>query len=151
MSLIHTNYIKLSSILLISGILFSCAATGYGAKNSDTSINEAELQARLMGFADRFAAYISQGFEDYDKTSPPIENRRIVLGDSVYAMYSAFIIAADAEPDAALMDMVVMVTLGRIIYEEHYLLRIGPSVEPVVRGFRLAEKDIWNIMALSST
>ena len=148
MSWIHPVYNKLSSIILISVIILMLAACAYGANKKDTEImNEAELQVRVMGFADRFAAYISQGFEDYDKTSPTLENRRIVLGDCVYAMYSAFNIAADADPDAALMDMVVMVTLGRIIYEEHYLPKFGPAVEPVVRGFRLAEKDIWNIMA----
>ncbi len=149
MSWIHPNYNKLSLILLISGMILLLAAPGNGARKKGAEVmNEAELQVRVMGFADRFAAYISQGFEDYDMTSPPLENRRIVLGDSVYAMYSAFIIAADADPDAALMDMVVMVTLGRIIYEEHYLPKFGPALEPVVRGFRLAEEDIWDIMAL---
>ena len=149
MSLIAPIYNKLRSILLISGIILLLTACAYGLNQKDTKIvDEAELQLRLMGFADRFAAYISQGFEDFDTTSPPLEKRRIVLGDSVYAMYSAFIIAADADPGAALMDMVVMVTLGRIIYEEHYLPKFGLAVEPVVRGFRLAENDIWNIMAL---
>ena len=64
-----------------------------------------------MGFSDRFAAYISQGFETYDELAPPLESRRIVLADTVYSMYAAFTIAADADPDAALLDMVVMVTL----------------------------------------
>jgi hypothetical protein len=61
-------------------------------------------------------------------------------------MYAAFMIASDADPDAALLDMVVMVTLGRLIYEQHWLHKISPSVESMVAGFRKAEKDIWEIV-----
>lgn len=145
----HTIYHKLLLILMALSIVFIFTSTGHGSnKKNNEVMNEAELQVRLMGFADRFAAFISQGFEYYDETLPANENRRIVLGDSVYSMYSAFVIAAEADPDAALLDMVVMVTLGRMIYEEHYLPKFGPEIESVVNGFRLAEKDIWDIVAL---
>jgi len=145
----HPIYQKLISTLIALSVVFLFASAGYGSsKKKGEVMNEAELQVRLMSFADRFAAFISQGFEYYDETLPPNENRRIVLGDTVYSMYSAFVIAAEADPDAALLDMVVMVTLGRMIYENHYLPIFGPGIEPVVKGFRLAEKDIWDIVAL---
>ena len=146
---INRSWRILLSILVVLGIVLSFADEGYSKKKSKKkeektyAMNEAELQAHLMGFADRFAAYISQGFETYDELDPPLESRRIVLRDAVYSMYSAFTIAADADPDAALLDMVVMVTLGRLIYEEHWLAKLSPSVQSMVAGFRKAEGDIW--------
>jgi hypothetical protein len=142
------------SILVVLGIFLSSADVCYSQKKGQKKkeetyvMTEAELQAHIMGFADRFAAYISQGFETFDELSPPLESRRIVQGDAVYSMYAAFMIAADADPDPALLDMVVMVTLGRMIYEEYWLDKLGPSVESMVAGFRKAEKDIWHIVAL---
>jgi hypothetical protein len=142
------------SAILVMGVILSFADVCYGQKKDQKKIeetyvmNEAELQAHLMGFADRFAAYISQGFETFDELAPPVESRRIVQGDAVYSMYAAFLIAAEEDPDPALLDMVVMVTLGRMIYEEHWLDKLSPSVQSMVAGFRKAEKDIWNIVAL---
>ena len=89
----HTIYHKLLMTLMALSIVFIITSTGHGSnKKNNEVMNEAELQVRLMGFADRFAAFISQGFEYYDETLPANENRRIVLGDSVYSMYSAFVI-----------------------------------------------------------
>ena len=142
------------STLLILGLVLTVPDLGYSQKKEEKKkkdsyvMTEAELQAHLMGFADRFAAYISQGFETFDELTPPLESRRIVEGDAVYSMYAAFLIAADADPDASLLDMVVMVTLGRMIYEEHWLGKLSPSVESMVAGFRKADTDIWQIVAL---
>ena len=153
--LINNRFLcRLLSILLVFGIILIAADVGFsqkkGKKKKEEAIvmTEAELQLQVMSFADRFAAFISQGFETFDDLGPPLESRRIVQGDTVHSMYAAFLIAADSDPDAALLDMVVMVTLGRMIYEEHWLEKLIPSVESMVAGFRKAEKDIWDIVAL---
>jgi hypothetical protein len=145
--------ILLSILLVMVTILLITDEAGSQKKSKEKKeetyvMNEAELQAHLMGFADRFAAYISQGFETFDELAPQLESRRIVQGDAVYSMYAAFLIAAEEDPDPALLDMVVMVTLGRMIYEEHWLAKLGPSVESMVAGFRKAEKDIWEILGM---
>jgi hypothetical protein len=151
---INRSRFILLSILVVLATVLSFFDVCYGQKKDQKKkeetyvMNEAELQAHLMGFADRFAAYISQGFETFDELAPPLESRRIVQGDAVYSMYAAFLIAAEEDPDPALLDMVVMVTLGRMIYEEHWLDKLSPSVQSMVAGFRKAEKDIWNIVAL---
>jgi hypothetical protein len=145
-------YGNLAYFFLVAAVVLLTANCAHGQKSvkkqEEPVITEAELQSQVMGFADRFAAYISQGFEDYDVLDPPLENRRIVQGDAVYSMYAAFIIAAEADPDAALLDMVVMVTLGRMIYEEHWREYLGPPVDSMIRAFKKSEKDIWNILTL---
>jgi hypothetical protein len=141
--------IMLAMVIILSFTDDACSKEKSKKKKEESYVmTEAELQAHLMGFADRFAAYISQSFETYDELSPPLESRRVVLKDAVYSMYSAFTIAADADPDAALLDMVVMVTLGRLIYEEHWLVKLRPSVKSMAAGFRKAEGEIWDIVAM---
>jgi hypothetical protein len=110
-------------------------------------MTEAELQSRVMGFADRFSAKLAQAFEDYDAKSPNPNRRRIVLGDIAYSMASAHTIAIEADPDTALLDMVVMVSLGRIVYEEFYQKKWGSEIHPIFFGYRTAEVDIWQIVA----
>jgi hypothetical protein len=145
----NRSRLTLLSIMIVLGAVLLFTEDACSQKKEESYVmTEAELQAHVMGFADRFAAYISQGFETFDEQSPPLESRRIVQGDAVYSMYAAFMIAADADPDAALLDMVVMVTLGRLIYEQHWLDKLSPSVESMVAGFRKAEKDIWEIVGM---
>jgi hypothetical protein len=49
------------------------------------------------------------------------------------------------KPVAAFLDMVVMVTLGRMVFEQHYANIHGSEVVPIVDGFKKAEADIWQI------
>jgi hypothetical protein len=46
-----------------------------------------------------------------------------------------------------MLDMVAVSMLGRIIYEENFRRRYGPSTKVLADGFRLLEKDIWRIAA----
>ena len=108
-------------------------------------MTEAELQSQIMGFADQFAAIVGQALEDYSDLAPPAQNRRIVVGDIAYSMASAYIIATEADPDIALLDMIVMVTLGRIVYEDFYQKKWGSEIHPIFDGFRKAEVEIWQI------
>ena len=110
-------------------------------------MTEAELQSEMMSFADRFASIILQSLEDFDELSPPFEQRRIIQRNGVYSVASAITIAAESDPDVALLDMVVMITLGHSIYEEHWLPLLGAQVVSMERGFRKAEADVWQIAA----
>jgi hypothetical protein len=49
------------------------------------------------------------------------------------------------------LDMLVMVTLGRIIFEEDMLPKYGPQLQPLVNGFSEAERDIWQVASKMAT
>jgi hypothetical protein len=144
------NSISRGLIVMLS--IFFITDAGHSAKKKKKKdefvMTEAELQSRVMGFSDRFAAIISQALEDYDEQRPHPDRRRIVVGDTAYAMTAAFTIAAEADPDAALLDMTVMVTLGRLVYEEHWQKKWGSEIHPIFLGYRTAEEDIWEIASL---
>jgi hypothetical protein len=154
MKINHNSVSKLIVFLIVTGLISCNACAGFGAREkaanaSETPqvMTEAELQSMIMSFADRYTAILSQALYEFDSSKPSKEKRRPVRHTIVYSMSSAFTIAAESDPDVALLDMVVMVTLGRLIFEEHWKKEIGSQVDPIVRAFRTAEKDIWRIAA----
>jgi hypothetical protein len=119
--------------------------TSQGEQKDPVRMTEVELQSQVMSFADRFVATLAPAFGKYERTSPSSENRRRALGDTVYPMAAAYIIAAESDPGVALLDMVAMVTLGRMIIEEVGPKELGSEVEPVLQAYQTAEEDIWDI------
>jgi hypothetical protein len=125
--------------------------TSQAAKNKDSQkdssgvVNEAELQAQVMAFADLFMSTIIAAMTEYQAQEPSPENYKYVLSFGAYSMSSAFTIAAESNPAGALLDMITMITLGRIIFEENLQENIGPQLQPVIEGYRKAEEEIWQI------
>ena len=136
-------------IVLVSFFVVDIAAAQKkgkdGKKDAAIVINEAELQGQMMAFADRYWSIINSAAYQYFEQSPSPENLRVVRGLLVYSAADAFTIAAGPKPVAAFLDMVVMVTLGRMVFEEHFAKRWGDEVAPIVEGFRKTEADIWQI------
>ncbi|MGD8228048.1 MAG: hypothetical protein PVI20_09725 [Desulfobacteraceae bacterium] len=116
-------------------------------KKEDPRITEAELQSQVMGFADRFAVIMSQSFEDFKKNAPSPEAQLTAHDDLTYSMASVFTIAAAPNPQVAMLDMAALATMGRMVYEEHWLKEWGEAAAPFVRGYRQLETDIWRIVA----
>jgi hypothetical protein len=147
----RVNIQLLLIVHLVAAFMLASEAV-YGAKKDKDkkkdqtyAITEAELQAQVMAFADRYSAVISSASREYQARSPSPENRRTIRSQLVYSVADAFTIAAGPNPTAAFLDMVVMVTLGRMVFEEHYAKKYGSKVAPLVKGFQTAERDIWQI------
>lgn len=141
------------SIFVLTAVILTTDRFSFGAwpsktkKKSSYVMTEVELQSELMSFADRYASYIFQGFRDYDANPGPAAERRKFQRDTVISAASAFTIAAEPNPETALLDMVSIVTLGSLIYEEHWLKTVGQRAAPMVQGFLKAEKEIWGLAA----
>jgi len=130
-----------AAILMVSGV-------GHAAKKQKPDeyvVTEAELQLELMSYADRYAAVVAQVIDDVERLGPPPETRRAIVGDLVYSAAAAFTIAADPEPQLGLLDMVVMTTLGRIVYEDYWRPRLGEPADLVIAAFQKLERDIWAV------
>jgi len=140
-------------IMLGIGILSHTALAAFWDKKEDKKkeetyvMTEAELQATLMGFADRFISVLSSAFVKFDSLSSSAENRYKVMSMSTYAMSSAYSIAADPYPAVALLDMAAMITLGRMVFEESLTKGELQQVEPIVEAFRSSEADIFQMTA----
>ena len=132
-----------AAILMVSG-------TGNAAKKEKPDeyfVTEAELQLELMSFADRYAAVAVQALDDSERMGSSPETRQVILADLIYSAAAAFTIAADAHPQIALLDMVVLTTLGRMVFEDYWRPRLGVPTEPVIAAFEMLERDIWTVAA----
>jgi hypothetical protein len=134
-------------------VTLSTEATAQGWSRSkkektkeEPRITEAELQSQVMGYADRFVVIMSQSFEDFKMNAPSPEVQLYAHDDLTYSAASVFTIAAGPNPEVALLDMAVLATLGRMVYEEHWLVKWGEIAEPFVRAYRQLEADIWRIL-----
>jgi hypothetical protein len=99
----------------------------------------------MMAAADRLASYLHQSLREFEATGPTPDIRSLVQGDVVLASVAAFTIAADPNPGTALLDMVAMITMGRLVYENYWQSRHGDAFKPMVQSFRKAEREIWEL------
>ena len=151
--MVRRNPFRIIQIILAGMLIFSFTGVAWSAKKEKSPkdpaavMTEAELQSQVMSYADRFASIISTALGAYDDLAPLAENRRIVLSTVTYAISAAYTIAAESDPDVALLDMVSMVMLGRLIYQAEMLETKDTQLKPILEGFQKAEKDIWQIAA----
>ncbi len=146
------KYHNFICIFFICSFLLFMQTLGFAAKKDKDKqksivMTEIELQSQLMSYADRFASILAQAFEDFDALNPSPESRHFVLEDMAYAMSAVFTTAGEPNPQAALLDMVVITTLGRMVYEDNIRRRYGKPIEVMAQAFGQLEKDIWQITA----
>jgi len=144
---------KFLPIMLAIGMIAAVGGSVHGAeKKKDKqkgpyAMDETTLQSHVMSFADRFASIMISAFGQYDAQKSPKKTRHEVQGLITYSMSNVYIIAGESDPDVALLDIISMVTLGRIIFEEEGPKRFGRNIQPIIQGFQRAEKDIKGIAA----
>ncbi|MDJ0805150.1 MAG: hypothetical protein QNI97_19920 [Desulfobacterales bacterium] len=154
--MIHSDTIRrLRRLLAGAAAIVMLLTSVWGAVAAQTEsepayrMDETELQSSIMSFADRLASILMTAFARYDKSGPIVKDRNEVQSIVVYALWNAYIIASESDPGIALLDMISMVTLGRIIFEDQGIKTFGPNVEPLVKGFRKAEEDIRGVAILT--
>ena len=119
---------------------------GKQEQGDQRSVTRAQLQATLMDFADRFASIVAKYASDFENEITSPQARLTASRLRFYPLASAFEIASGPDPGVALLDMVVLVTLGRIVWEEHWRpLVFGDPAEVMVKDFQKLEADIWSI------
>ena len=121
------------------------------AKEKTYAINEAQLQSHLMSFADRLASIMDMAIAKFEGLNPTGKTRYEVLELMTFTLHQGFLIAGESDPDVALLDMLSMVTLGRIFFEEEGQSRYGNVIVPVIDGYRKAETDIRKVAAIVLT
>ncbi len=144
--------------IVVTGLLLISYGSSVQAveKKNDTKgdlavMTQAELQSQVMAFADRYFSIMTSAYNAFEAQAPPTENHKQILNICTYSISSAFTIAAQSNPVGALLDMVVMVTLGRIIFEDDMLPKYGSQLHPLIKGFREAERDIWLVTSKMAT
>lgn len=139
-------------VLLIAGILTvsstPCQALKRKSKKkSDARITAGELQASLMSYADILSTAMGQTILSLKENELPPDVRMQVLTDLANTVFSVYTNAADPNPIVGLLNTAVIISFGKMIYEQHWHKKYGAPMEIVVRSFRRLEEEIWNIVS----
>ncbi len=115
-----------------------------GRKKSAERLPPTALQTGVMRFADTFASRMRQATQEFaDKAGTP-EARIQALTWSTGQTTSAYTIATGPNPNIAVLDMLVLVSLGRMVHEEYWLPKVwGEADRPVLEAFTELEAKAW--------
>jgi len=140
----------LIGLLIVLSLPFAGNATAEGKKKQteqDVAQARAELQAAVMRFSDHFASRLVEGFSEVEEQEPPIDTWRTVFEDVLFATQAAYTMAVDPTPSIAILDLVALVSLGRIAYEEDRIPKYGEQVASMKRAFQSLEPQVWAMAA----
>jgi hypothetical protein len=144
----------LIGLLMVLALPFAGNATAEGKKKQteqDAAQARAELQGAVMRFSDHFASRLVEGFSEVEQQELPTDIWRIVFEDLLFATQAAYIIAVDPAPSVSVLDLVVLVSLGRIAYEDDRIPKYGEQVAPMGLAFQSLETEVWALATMLLT
>lgn len=111
-----------------------------------------ELHGALLSYADRYMEGVAQAVDEVIERGIDPGVRSLLLGTKVVYISSAFTVAAEPNPGASLLDMMVMVSLQRVVWEEAWGEFIGgENAEVMSEALKALEKDIFRLAAKAMT
>jgi hypothetical protein len=145
------SFVKFSCLLmaLLMISLPACAAKKKSTPSTTATITAPELQSQIMSFSDRFMARISGATIDYVQikgyaTTP--FTRSVAHGSRLGSCTAAISIAGGSNPEVAMLDMVVLVSLLRLAIEEIWIPKeVLPKGYVLLDAYIELERDIWSI------
>ena len=132
----------LFTVLLLVGTSSSAAEE----KEAARGITREELRQEIMRFASQSAERVADAYFKLEEHFQTPKARRAALENDGAYISSSLDIAIGPDPEVNLLDMVVMVTLTRIVAEEYWTPKVfGVEAKILVEVFRREEADIWSI------
>jgi uncharacterized protein YqgV (UPF0045/DUF77 family) len=117
-------------------------------KEGPSPMTQAELQAAVMSFADTYGSTIVQAANLLQLEAQSPQTRLNAARMKFYSSAAAFEIGAGPYPGVSLLEMRVLVTLNRIVWENYWKPKVyGDSAEVMLRALRKLEGDIQTITA----
>ena len=155
MSLNFSTILSLS-VLTLSGLaILSSQVSAAGSRPPATvdavsaeQMSQEELQSAVISYANRFIATIGQAAFDFEDAISTPQGRLIASARKVYSLSAATEIAAGPSPGPALLDIVVMATLNRMVWEDYWRPQVfGMPATIMVDAFKKMETDAWELVA----
>ncbi len=126
---------------------FEQTQTAPGQKASSATpeyqdVGPLELQAAVMAFADTSNSRLSEVATIIEAIGTP-QARLTAARMMVFDISSNVEIAAGPYPGIALLDMIVVTSLRRMVWEDFWVPHFGEEARPALNHFKEAEEDIW--------
>ena len=160
MNFVGTRH-RLLPVVLAAALSVSCAGTRGASEaefaqlsssaapvQGDLRKTERQVQSQLMGFADRHYAAIYQAAWEFQMALPTPQARQDAARERLVSLLVPTDIATGPNPGNALLDMVVYVTLKRMVWEDYWGPEVfGNAAENMIDAYRIMEADIWEVAA----
>jgi phage shock protein A len=137
---------KTPVISQVRGVAAGMGIPLMAVEGEEAPLTPAQLQSVLMAFADEYMERLSETSDEIVRENPDPHVRLAVHRRKVHDSMAAQTISVDPNPEVALLDMVVLVTLGRMVVE-HLMDPAVPGAETPELLATLAglEEEIWDI------
>ena len=103
----------------------------------------AVLQAQVMRFADSYAATVAQACDEVNAKATNSEIRLAALRWKLGQATSIFTDATGQNPAVNALDMLVLVTMARMVTEDYGVESYGQAIEPLLAMHRAQETNAW--------
>jgi hypothetical protein len=140
------------SLLVISGRSSNHPPAERGGVNQfapTDRIDIEQVQARIMGFADRYVTSIAGVYEQAVLSAPTTEGRVMAQRAKLYAALGAMGNAVDPNPVAGMIDMALMVTIRTELSTRPWNREMfgSESADAIAAMHKEYEAEIWKIVA----
>lgn len=103
------------------------------------------LQQQVMRFADTYAATIAQACDEISATTTNSDVRLMALRWKLGQATSAYTDAAGENPAVNALDMLVLVSMARIVVEGYGVQTYGDEILPLLNAQRSLESNAWTM------
>jgi hypothetical protein len=103
------------------------------------------LHAKVMRFADEYVSTLAQAADDFGARAATSEARLAALRWKLGQATSAYIVATGVNPVMNALDMLVLVTMARIVVEDHFIGTFGEAAQPLLATQIKLESDLWQM------
>lgn len=103
------------------------------------------LQAQVMRFADTYSATVAQACDDVTATTTNMFLRETVLRWKLGQSTAAFVNATGQNPAVNALDMLVLVSMGRMVVEDYGVETFGDAITPLLIAQRNLETNAWTL------
>ena len=110
-----------------------------------TVITLSMLQAQVMRFADVYVTTVAQATDDFSQKVGTPEARLSALKWKLGQATSAYVDATGPNPALNALDMLVLVTLSRMVVEDYQVKVFGDAALPLLETQRRLEADAWSM------
>jgi hypothetical protein len=124
------------------------ANVGESLKQSQGKLTRKELSLRLRRLAMSYLGDIPEACEKIAASDLPLDKRVLALTIRANSSDSVITIAADPDPQVALLNMVTVLTLHRIMAEERGEAFFGDLSRDYINATRRMESEVWKLAAL---
>jgi len=145
-----TRRMTLFLLTAVAGVTVSCASESSEMSLEQTmgpeGLTISEVRAKVMSFSDSYAMLVAQATNEFKREVETPQARRLAHAEKVATVLSAYTIASQDNPLAALLDMVVLAELSRESFERYWEQSpYQEQAQVVVEAYRQGEQEIWRI------